>query len=368
MGSRIAPPVAITFMHILETGFMTTLNFTPSLYLRYIDDILGVWTHGIDRLNHFYNCINAYNHSISFTIDSTFSTGQLPFLDTLITIHPTGEYTTELYFKPMTAPIILHYTSAHPMSTKRAVLNAEVRRAIRVSSDQQTRERSAKRIKSLFKQNGYPDTLVDKSIKNNIYRRHDNKSSRHNSKNETKIFMRLPYVDESVVKRVNGILRGSGTAIQVAWTSGPTLGQKLITSALSKPPCPAGKKHCHTCANGLKGKCTMKNVVYKITCVMCETKGRKECYIGESTRPVRYRFNEHLGDARLRRLDTPLGEHMIDYHLDTVHADTNRGFNIEILRSGRDCAEVKIAESIQIKNLKPTLNIMKSSWPLVHST
>ena len=98
MGSRVAPPVAITFMHILETSFTTTLQFTPALYLRYIDDILGIWTHGIDRLNHYFNCINAYNPSISFTMDSTFQTGQLPFLDTLITLHPSGTYTTELYF------------------------------------------------------------------------------------------------------------------------------------------------------------------------------------------------------------------------------------------------------------------------------
>ena len=274
MGSRIAPPVAITFMHILETGFMTTLNFAPSLYVRYIDDILGVWIHGIDRLTHFYNCINAYNHSISFTLESTFETGQLPFLDTLITVYPTGAYTTELYFKPMTAPIILHYDSAHPMSTKRAVLNAEIRRAIRVSSDQQTIDRSVKRIRALFDQNGYPGALLDKAVKNNLRRRHDTRSSKVKAKKETKSFMRLPYIDEPTVKRVNRILRSSGTTLQVAWTSGPTLGQKLITSALSKPPCPAGKKHCHTCENGLKGKCTKKNVVYKITCKMCDAKGR----------------------------------------------------------------------------------------------
>ena len=99
---------------------------------------------------------------------------------------------------------------------------------------------------------------------------------------------------------------------------------------------------------------------------MCDATGRTEFYIGESTRPIRYRFNEHLGDACLRRLDTPLGEHIIDYHQNTSNADINRGFNIEILKTGRDCAETKIAESIQIRNLKPTLNVMKSSWPLVH--
>ena len=99
---------------------------------------------------------------------------------------------------------------------------------------------------------------------------------------------------------------------------------------------------------------------------MCETTGRTEFYIGESTRPVRYRFNEHLSDARLRKLDTPLGEHIIDSHQNISNTDINQGFNIEILKTGRDCAEIKIAESIQIRNMKPTMNVMKSSWPLVH--
>ena len=181
MGSRVAPPVAITFMHILETGFMTTLQYKPRLYLRYIDDILGIWTHGIDRLNHFFNLINTYNHSISFTIESTFDTGQLPFLDTLITLYPTGEYSTELYFKPMTMPIILHYTSAHPMSTKRAVLTAEIKRALRVSSDHTAKERSIHRIKLLFQENGYPVPLLDKAIKNSSQKRLDKKAPKPSS-------------------------------------------------------------------------------------------------------------------------------------------------------------------------------------------
>ena len=272
MGNRIAPPVAITFMHVLETGFMSTLEFAPSLYLRYIDDIIGVWTHGIDRLNHFYNCINTYNPSITFTMQSTFHTGQLPFLDTLITVHPmTGKYTTELYFKPMAAPIIIHYTSAHPMSTKKGVLNSEVKRAIKVSSDEHARNRSLDRVKMLFEQNGYPKGLVDKAIKNSIYKRNNKKF--HQSK-KAEVYMRLPYVDENVVKRVNGILRKSKTNIKVAWTSGPTLRQKLVRSAFSRPSCPAGARHCHTCDNGLKGRCTYKNVVYKITCQICERDGR----------------------------------------------------------------------------------------------
>ena len=89
--------------------------------------------------------------------------------------------------------------------------------------------------------------------------------------------------------------------------------------------------------------------------------------IGENKWPIRYRFNEHLGDARLRRLDTPLGEHVLELHAGISSSDVNNSFRIEILSADRDVTEVKIDESIHIRNLSPTLNTMHSSWPLVNS-
>ena len=216
--------------------------------------------------------------------------------------------------------------------------------------------------------NGYPNALIDRKVKNNMFKRQDrNPSSKKQDKN-TDTYLRLPYINETVVRRVNRILRRSGTPLKVAWTSGPSLSQKLITSAFTQPSCPAGQRHCHTCESGLKGKCTKKNVFYKIICNMCETNSRTELYIGESTHPIRYRFNEHLSDARLRKPDTPLGEHVSDVHFHATNIEINSAFRIEIIGSGRDCAEIKIAESIQIRKHKPTLNVMRSSWPLVQGS
>ena len=176
--------------------------------------------------------------------------------------------------------------------------------------------------------------------------------------------MRLPYINETIVHRVNGILRGQKAPIKPVWINGNSLQKRLISSALISPPCPAGNKTCHTCENGLQGNCIIKNAIYKITCKPCEAQQHDESYVGECTRPVRYRFNEHLSDARLRRLDTPLGEHTLQSHPDLSNAEVNKSFRIEIIDRGKDCADVKIKESIHIRNLKPSLNTMQSSWPL----
>ena len=211
MGNRLAPPVAIAFMHAFETSLLSRLSDIPIFYVRYIDDILGVWTYGINRLNHFFNLMNTHNPAIRLTIEHTGSSGgTLAFLDTLITVRPSGTYTTELYFKPMTAPIILHYSSAHPMSTKKAVLNAEVQRAIRVSSDQQTRERSLSAVTQLFVDNGYPLNIIKRTITNNTHRTNAyTRKPKKDNNTSAQIFMRLPYINETIVRRANGILRGA---------------------------------------------------------------------------------------------------------------------------------------------------------------
>ena len=365
MGNRLAPPVAIAFMHVFETGFFSRLVDAPMFYVRYIDDILGVWTHGFHRLNHFFNLMNSHHPHIRLTMEHTEHTGRLAFLDTLITVHPSGTYNTELYFKPMTAPIILHYTSAHPKSTKKAVLNAEIKRAIRVSSDEHAKERSLCAIKQLFVENGYPLDMIRRTIKNNTQKDiHRNRKYKKNKNINNVIFMRLPYIDETIVRRVNGILRGSKAPIKPVWINENSLQNRLISSPLTRPPCPSGNKMCHTCDNGLQGRCNIKNVVYKITCERCEGARRNESYVGECTRPVRYRFNEHLSDARLRRPDTPLGDHSMQFHPDLSNSELNKSFRIEIIDRGKDCADVKIKESIQIRDLGPSLNSMQSSWPL----
>ena len=217
--------------------------------------------------------------------------------------------------------------------------------------------------------NGYPRHLVDRAARSAASRPRRPRHAKHtqSQSSEPQLYMRLPYIDECTKRRVEGIVRGTKWNVRLAWLSGQTLKNKLVRSALEPPKCPSNIRRCHTCRCGLQNKCLNKNVVYKITCKLCESEGSPQFYIGESKRPIRYRFNEHLGDARLRRLDTPLGEHILASHMDISNNEVNNAFHIDILSTDRDAPEVKIDESIQIRNMSPTLNTMSSSWPLVHS-
>ena len=65
--------------------------------MRYIDDVLGIWTHGEDKLNKFFEDLNNFHPTIKFTMESTAKTGSLAFLDTIIRIQPNGSFSTEPY-------------------------------------------------------------------------------------------------------------------------------------------------------------------------------------------------------------------------------------------------------------------------------
>ena len=106
-----------------------------------------------------------------------------------------------------------------------------------------------------------------------------------------------------------------------------------------------------------------KNVVYKISCKKCS---QRPCfYIGETSRPIRERFKEHLSDARLRKLGTGLGEHVLDVHTDLSNKQINETFLVQILSRNRDVADNKIDESIKIRDSNPNLNTYTTSWPII---
>ena len=73
---------------------------------------------------------------------------------------------------------------------------------------------------------------------------------------------------------------------------------------------------------------------------------------------------EHLGDARHKRPGTHFGEHMRDAHPDTEI--TNDMLKLKLLHTNlKDAAQMKITESLEIRNRKPSINKNATSWKLI---
>ena len=175
-------------------------------------------------------------------------------------------------------------------------------------------------------------------------------------------FLCLPYIDEELLCKIQSKIRKSGLNVRIAWKNPQKLRNKLIRSSLSKPKCPGGQR-CHTCVSGFSGDCTQKNVVYRLTCKVCQEKGQESIYIGETKRPVRLRFNEHIRDALNASEGTPMGDHFNERHPSTDVP--SNPFLLEILYKSRDHPDRKIAESLLIKRNRPELNSNLSSWPIL---
>ena len=211
----------------------------------------------------------------------------VPFLDTLVTVESRNDVTrieTELYIKPMNSGIILNYKSAHPTSTKHNIARNQFRRAIRNSSNGLKERRSIDKIRSLLLQNGYPDKLLGRLLREARRNYVPAKGKANTGQKQHDGFLSLPYVDEELLCKIKSKVKKSGLNVKIAWKNPQKLKDKLIRSSVCKPKCPGGQ-WCHTCRSGFSGDCTQKNVVYELSCNVCHAQGQQLRYIGETKRP-----------------------------------------------------------------------------------
>ena len=94
---------------------------------RYIDDILMIWTHTLDDLEHFLQELNAFHPTIKFTWE--ISNTSVVYLDLTIYKGPHFSKTSYLdittHFKKTNTFQYLHFTSCHPRSTFTGIIKGE---------------------------------------------------------------------------------------------------------------------------------------------------------------------------------------------------------------------------------------------------
>ena len=98
MGTICAPPYANIFMAYFEEKFIYPLiRNAATLYLRYIDDIILIWTKSENELLIFFEKLNQQHPSIKF--EMKYSKGKIEFLDTLLYKDKNNNIQTTLYKK-----------------------------------------------------------------------------------------------------------------------------------------------------------------------------------------------------------------------------------------------------------------------------
>ena len=336
MGNNLSPLLAIIYMHYIEKKIQDQANSKIFVWLRYIDDIFFItsMTH-LDILR----LANTINPNIQFTLETPVN-NSIPFLDILLT-RKEEKIDTCLYIKPYHSNHILPWSSNTTTRQKIGVIKTEKLRAERISSDLIQKQISLGMIKSKLLKNGYPYRIIKKYLYNEQIT--DNTNYKKKDKNKIDSVIKLPYINEKSSQKMQYLIRKStlNANPRIIFKTPPPL-----SICLQKQQ----NKICRTgCLCDNRNICNKKNIIYKITCTICNA-----FYIGETSRTIRTRIKEHM-----KQKESEIFKHFKSNHKEKL--DINR-IKWEIIGSGYiSASHRKEHEKILIKQKNPEINIVHIS-------
>ena len=335
IGTKFAPPYVCIFMSDLETKFLEGQHLQPLVWLRYIDYIFLIWTHGEESLKKFLEELNDFNQYIKFTYE--YSAKSVPFLDLKVGLKD-GKITTDLHVKPTDRRRYLHFSSAHPNHTKCSLGFSQTFRMSRLCSNESDFERNKEKMGSWFVKREYPEKLIDseiRKVKFNI--------KEANSKN--KIQNGVPFVVtyHPLLNSLYGIIRKNlyllnmdqkikevfSSQSMVSFRNARKLSSYLVRAKLYPLQRRVGSykrccNRCQVCRSITKTEtficnndqrsykinhsfdCNENCLIYLLTCNCCQKQ-----YVGQTVDIFRNRWNNYKDNAR--KFDR--GKHCMQRHL-----------------------------------------------------
>ena len=313
----------------------------PLWFKRYIDDCIGVWTHGIDKFKEFVNHLNSQHETIKFTYE--FSCDFFNFLDTQVVIDKTTRRLyTRLYTKPTDTHSYVHATSCHHRPTIVKGPYGQFLRIRRICSRQQDFLTEMNKLISYYLKRGYNKSIVIQNYEKVIHMNQKDALVPKVKEPETDMTPimvtnynpRNPDIKAILTKHWNIIKYSDDcgkvfkSLPMVGFRRNKNLKDMLVKAAIQYPPVEVTKtpdalplKRCrrtkcdycnriirsetvkHSTSNqyfktpnvppGIQTTCDIVNVVYCIQCRLC---GKK--YVGETGRSLRDRLTEHLRDVQ----------------------------------------------------------------------
>ena len=249
MGVDYAPHYADIYMAKFEKDHT---------YLRFLDDVFIIWTHGRESFDTFLGILN--NHEPPIKFKSMINENYVDYLDTTIfknQCDPT-RLLAKVYFKPTDQ--LLHKQSFHPKHTFKGILKSQIIRFHRICSRQEDFNVACSILFKALKSRNYSKRWL-REIKAETIRELEIKYRRANICNPT-------------------------TSQCGAYECGITKCKSC--SILNECDNISSRQTRKT--YGIRGKlcCSSTNVVYSLQCLICNKQ-----YIGETSTTLRERMNHH---------------------------------------------------------------------------
>lgn len=342
MGSHFAPPLAIIFLNHIEEQALNLLkshiDMNKIIYKRFIDDsILGPLKKDKIVFDLIHESFNSINKDIKFTIEVP-ENGVLNFLDLSIWIDENKKITHQKYTKEISSGNTLKKDSWLPSSVKTNFVRQTLKDIdLRSSASLSENKRSLLREKCEhnLKANGYSEK---------DFRKCENKYSnykKNKNKLNNKCTLKLPFVSDSLVRKINYFIRKYKLEINFVSKGNKTLRNALKIKSINR------HEDCDLCDKLQNNyRCDDKCVVYQFTCKVCSEK-----YIGKTARPFDIRYKEHKNSIKNGNSISALSDHVKVCDVNCID-----DFNVEILKRVCDPVEASLVEARFIDLSKPKLN------------
>ena len=262
MGQKFGGSFANVFLGHWERAALSSAPRQPLVWLRFQDDIFGVWQHDTGAFQDFVTHLNSRHSKIKLTPTSGSS---VHFLDVHIAINGTS-LVHEPYFKPSDSHLVLPPSSHHPPTTFRSLLFGELLRLATNSSSRDGFTRARAQATPVWRRQGYTNAAIRAALKRVL--------TVTNQFTEWGPGMRPCSHNCSACKYVISASTFRDSSSNLIYP---------ITSRLS---------------------CTSSGVLYLIHCKAC---GKQ--YVGETKRTLGTRILEHLSAIRSRTSNARLHRH-----------------------------------------------------------
>lgn len=267
MGKQYAPNFANLYMSMWEDSILNKYQGPkPKLWLRYIDDIFGVWEGSLQELINFVNYINNFDSNIQVCCNSSFS--EIQFLDLIIYKTNCTQLSTIVYLKPTSSLRLIHPLSLHPSHTKGGTIFSQILRFAKNCTFDVDFKFQLKSLFIALSNQGYSRTFL-RNIKRKALA-----SVNYQIMDDGRILKGFfPCTDNCKICKNHGAEKTSISFLG---------GGKIITQFLT---------------------CSSKNAIYIIFCQKCSL-----LYVGETKNAVKQRISQHLSTIKLK-YQTPVSLH-----------------------------------------------------------
>jgi len=246
-GTAMGTPVAVMYANIvlyeMECNFLP--NFTPIIYVRYIDDILVI-INEVDA----YNMVTAFNSQcMNIQLESVTVGLTGTFLDLSLTIK-NGLLHTTLYQKSMNKYLYIKPTSQHNRKVLINFIRSEISRYRLYCSCRITFYMTCQQFVSRLRQRGYTNSIINEALSNLPTRSILFHNLWHpETRNNDGPIVVLDYTSKHVLNNPKMVFKvpealkhtrdyqlafGNSEDVTICYTNPPSLGQLLTRSKYAK--------------------------------------------------------------------------------------------------------------------------------------